>query len=179
MSREILHEGNFKRFLREAGWEFTERLRVGGVVGILPISKGETVILVEQARIPVGKRVIEIPAGLANDQEEWAHETLEDAARRELQEETGYEAGKMELLFGGPIASASLTDIVHLFLATDLEKVSDGGGDESEDILVHEVSLQDIVSFLKQKEQEGFLVDPKIYSALYLYEIKKKDGNHV
>lgn len=169
-SKQILFHGKFKRFISVAGWEFTERVGCGGVVAVIPIIDHPVpkLVFVEQYRVPVRRNVIELPAGLANDTEAFAEETLEDAARRELFEETGYQAGKMEYLAQGPASAASLTDIIHLFLATELKKTGAGGGDETENIKVHEIYVSDVDDWLRQKEREGFWVDPKVYAGLYL-----------
>lgn len=60
----ILHEGDFLRLIREGEWEYIERNNCRGIVIILAMTDDERVILVEQYRQPVHKRVIEFPAGL-------------------------------------------------------------------------------------------------------------------
>jgi ADP-ribose pyrophosphatase len=57
--------------------------------------------------------------------------------------------------------------MVSVYRATDLKKTGDGGGDETEKITVHEVPLSEIHEWLVAQEKHGFLIDPKIYSALY------------
>ena len=60
----ILHEGDFLRMVREGEWEYIERNSCRGIVIILAMTDDQRVILVEQYRQPVHKRVIEFPAGL-------------------------------------------------------------------------------------------------------------------
>jgi ADP-ribose pyrophosphatase len=167
---ETLYEGRFKRLVREDGWEFMERVSASGIVVVLGVTDENKVILVEQYRVPVGRRVIEFPAGLARDTEQTRRESLAKAAERELLEETGYRARKLKLLVRGPAASASSRDLMSVFRAYGLQKVARGGGDETESIRVHEVDLKGIRAWLTKKERQGCLVDPKIYAGLYLLD---------
>jgi ADP-ribose pyrophosphatase len=101
-------------------------------------------------------------------------EPLETAARRELTEETGYDAGRMELLFDG-VPSAGLCDEhITFFLATELTKVGPGGGDRNEDITVHEAPLDCLLDYLDDRVRTGVKVDAKIFSPLYI--IAKRFG---
>ncbi|MFZ5802077.1 MAG: NUDIX hydrolase [Candidatus Omnitrophota bacterium] len=164
----LLMEGKYRRFVSVDGWEYLERKNCDGVVAILGVTDQNEVVLVEQYRPPVGKHVIEFPAGLVNDLAHLPDETMEDAARREFFEETGYEAGKMERLGEGPASCASLADIIVLYRAMGLKKVGLGGGDAMEDIRVHTVPLSGIHAWLKARRAEGFYIDPKIYAGLYI-----------
>ncbi len=114
-------------------------------------------------------RVIEIPAGLAGDIESEEDETLAEAAKRELLEETGYQAQRMEYLTEGPPSAGLSTEIVTFFRAHDMKKISNGGGDGSEDILVHLVPLTGLDAWIAAKRKEGCLVDYKVYAALYFH----------
>ncbi|MDD5218412.1 MAG: NUDIX hydrolase [Candidatus Omnitrophica bacterium] len=166
--RKILFEGKYRRFVLKDGWEFTERVGVGGIVAILAVTDQNKLLLIEQHRIPVGCHVIELPAGLAGDSEGCRGESLEAAARRELLEETGYEAGKLVLIGKGPASSAVSSDVIHLYRALDVRKVAEGGGDATESIKVHEVALEHFDEWVRGRQREGYLVDPKIFTALYL-----------
>ena len=168
MKRVTVYEGKFKRFVIENHWEFLERVNCWGIVAILAVTDDGKVILVEQHRVPVRKNVIEFPAGLADGANGNAGETLREAAKRELLEETGYAAKKMIFCTKGPISSASSSDIMAIFRAEGLRKVSKGGGDALESITVHEVPIDKIDRWLKRKEKEGKLVDSKVYAGLYL-----------
>lgn len=88
-------------------------------------------------------------------------------AARELLEETGYRAGRIELLLAAPTSAGMTPEITHLFLATDLSKEHDGGGTEHEDIKVHLVPRRELRAWLKEKEAEGFLIDFKIHASLW------------
>ncbi|MFA6600429.1 MAG: NUDIX hydrolase [Candidatus Omnitrophota bacterium] len=177
MTKKTLYEGKYKRFVSHRGWEFVERVKCGGVVVILAMTEDGKVLLVEQERVPVGKRVIELPAGLANDKAGHENETLEQAALRELHEETGYHAEQMTLLFHGPLSPASSVDIASFFRATGLSKTGSGGGDEQESIVTHEIALAGIDAWLHAREGEGILIDPKIYAGLYfLKQMQARTG---
>jgi ADP-ribose pyrophosphatase len=150
-------------------WEFVERKQARGIVAILAITERDEIIIVEQFRVPVGRRVIEIPAGLAGDIAGEETEDLAHAARRELREETGYDAETLELLTEGPPSAGLSTEIITYFRARGLKKVGPGGGDSSEDIDVHLVPLADLDAWIAAKRAEGCLVDYKIYAGLYFH----------
>ncbi len=166
--RTTLYEGKYKRLVVEDGWEFMEKVKNCQVVVVLAVNDDGKLLLVEQYRVPVGRSVIELPAGLANDLDSHPDESLADAARRELLEETGYEAGEMKVLLRGPLAAAGVPDIMTLFRASRLRKAGPGGGDHTESITVHEVPLAKIHDWIREKESAGFWVDPKVYAGLYL-----------
>ncbi|MBN1911638.1 MAG: NUDIX hydrolase [Pirellulales bacterium] len=155
------------RLVDRNGWSFVERIGSTGVVCIVAKTVEDRLVLVEQYRPPVRERVIELPAGLAGDLDDQADESLEQAAQRELLEETGYAAGRWTRLVT-VASSAGLTDeTVTMFLAEDLERLSSGGGDASEDILIHEVPLADAPAWLHNATASGKLVDSRVYAALY------------
>ncbi len=164
---EVLYEGQFKRFMRLKGWEFVERTCGRGVVAVIAKTPEDKILFVEQFRVPVAQFVIEFPAGITADGLSHAHETDEEAARRELLEETGYHAEELEFIGKGPSSAASVTDIIFLSRARGLKKVGPGGGDHTEVITVHEVASHQVDTWLRQKEREGCLVDPKVYAGLY------------
>lgn len=165
--RRIFAEGRFLRLMSHDGWEWAERTNTSAAVVIVAITDQRELVLVEQYRIPLGRRVIELPAGLVGDSAESREEDLVEAARRELLEETGYEAARMELLMEGPSSPGLTNEFYAMLLARDARKVGLGGGDESEDIQVHVVPLNDVETWLASKRRDGAMVSPKIYSALY------------
>lgn len=160
---EILYEGNYLTLVSRDGWEYMTRSNATGVVFVLPVTDDGEIVLIEQFRPPSKSNVIEICAGLAGDVGE---ETMEEAARRELVEECGYEAGKMRLVCEGPIAQGSSDTYSYFFIATDLKKVGKGGGDSTEDITVHVVPLDELDEFVSKKKEEGKMIDPKMFAAL-------------
>jgi len=164
----VVAKGRYLTFLDDDGWEYVTRPGVTGIVVIVAVTAGERLILVEQWRPAVHQRVIELPAGLVGDVEGQRAETMHDAAARELEEETGYRADELRLLFEGPIAVGVSDETVSFFDARGLTRVGAGGGDETEDIVVHEVPLAELKTFLAAKAKEGLGVDPKIFAGLYL-----------
>ena len=164
---EILFETRWLGLYRIGHWDFAKRPNADACVGILAVTPADEVVLVEQFRVPVQQKVIEIPAGLVGDEEEFRGEAMAATAARELLEETGYRAGKIELLLAAPTSAGMTPEITHLFLATDLSKEHDGGGTEHEDIKVHLVPRRELRAWLKEKEAEGFLIDFKIHASLW------------
>jgi ADP-ribose pyrophosphatase len=135
-------------------------------VAIVPVTGKGEFVLVEQYRIPVAAPVIEVPAGLA-DVVDGRNEPLEEAARRELLEETGYDAPRLQYLFTGPPSAGLSSEVVTFYLATDVQRVEAGGGDANENIQVHTVPLAAVDDWLEQQANSGKLIDPKVYTGLY------------
>lgn len=165
---DVLGQGRFLRLVRRRGWEFTERMNASGVVVMVPITDVGEIVLVEQERIPVSSRVIELPAGLVGDEPGAAGEDLMEAARRELIEETGFEAKRFEYLLTGPSSVGSSREILQIYLATGLVRVGPGGGVPGESIVVHVVPLAELDGWITSKIAEGMMVDPKMFGGIYL-----------
>lgn len=161
----VLHEGEFLRLLRRRHWEYVERTNASGVAVIVAVTDRDELLLVEQYRLPVAQPVIELPAGLVGDQ--GGDESLLEAARRELVEETGYRAERMEFLAEGPTTAGLSNEITTFCAARGLSRVGPGGGDDSEDIVVHPVPLADLRAWLRAQEPRA-AVDPKLYAGLWL-----------
>lgn len=164
---ETLFETRWLGLYRIGHWDFVRRPNADSAVGILAITPENKVILIEQFRIPVQARVLEIPAGLVGDEVEHRGEDLAETARRELLEETGYHAGNIRPLLSSPTSAGMTSETTHLFLATDLEKTGPGGGVAGENIEVHEVPATEIRTFLRAREESGCKVDFKIHAALW------------
>jgi ADP-ribose pyrophosphatase len=163
----VLAEGRFIRVLSRSGWEWVERTNTSAAVVIAAVTAERQLVLVEQYRIPLGRRVIELPAGLVGDLAESKEEEIVEAARRELLEETGYKAQSIDYLYDGPSSSGLTNEVFTLVLAKNVEKVGPGGGDATEDIRVHVVALDEIDTWLASKRRAGMMISPKIFSALY------------
>ena len=161
---EIMWQGRFVEVRRRGKWEYAGR--PGGVRAavILAIDDGH-VILAEQYRVPLGRPCIELPAGLIGDGED-PDEPPETAAARELEEETGYCAAKLEAIGEFWSSPGMLTESFTLVRATSLEKVSEGGGTESEDITVHRVPLAGLQEFLAQSRAAGKAIDVRLLTLL-------------
>jgi nicotinamidase/pyrazinamidase len=168
-SPEVLASGRFIRLLKRGRWEYVDRINASGAAIIAAVTPENRLLLLDQFRVPLGRRVIEMPAGLVGDEDD-AHEHFAEAARRELLEETGYEADEMIEVAHGPPTAGMATELVTLFVARGLRRVHAGGGTEHEDIRVHEVPLEQVPAWLKERAAEGMLIDPKVYAGLYFLE---------
>jgi ADP-ribose pyrophosphatase len=164
---KIIASGKHVRLVSRDGWEYVERHNVTGIVGIVAVTPENKLILVEQHRTPVGKNVIELPAGLAGDIPGGETEALATAARRELLEETGYEAAEMLHISDGAVSAGITNEIVSLFEARGLKRTTQGGGDGSENIRVHEIPVAEVPGWLRARQKDGLLVDWKIHAGLY------------
>ncbi len=118
----VLGAGRWLRLVDVDGWEFVERVKATGVVAIVAVTPACELILTEQFRRSVNRRVIDLPAGLSGDGPE--SEELVTAARRELIEETGYEARRLKLLAHAPTSPGLTTEVVTFFRAAGLKKVA-------------------------------------------------------
>ena len=163
---EVCYEGRYLGLHERSGWEYATRTNATGVVVIVPLTADGRVIFVEQYRVPVGNRVIELPAGLVGDEDD-PDEALETAAVRELREETGYRAGRLKVLGQCPSSAGMTDETLTLYLAEDCRREGAGGGDDSEDITVHTVPLPEVDHWLAEQQRAGLAFDPKIYAALY------------
>lgn len=167
MTDEItLYESKWLGLYRKGTWDYARRPNSDACVGVLAVTDRDEAVLIEQFRIPVQKRVIEIPAGLVGDEPEHRGEDLSETARRELLEETGYRAERVVPLLSSPTSPGMTPEITHLFLATGLHAESEGGGIGGEEITVHLVPLAGLREFLREKEAGGALLDFKIHAAL-------------
>ncbi len=166
----VLGQGKFLRLLKSGRWEFAARIGGIGAVAIVAVNAKGELILIEQYRVPVGAPVIELPAGLVGDELGQEGEAGQSAAERELLEETGYHAAQMRLLCHGAPSAGLSSEQVTLFQALSPTKVTDGGGTGHEEIVVHEVPLASVRDWLEKKSREGFVIDVKIYAALYFLE---------
>lgn len=156
---EVMWEGRFVRALRKGRWEYVSRARGIRAVVVLAEVDGK-VILIDQPRAALGRRCIELPAGLIGDED--AAATAESTALRELEEEAGYTADALERLGDFHASPGMLSESFTLVRATGVRKVGGGGGTEHEDINVHLVARNDIPAFIAAKRDEGFAVDVKI-----------------
>ena len=123
-------------------------------------------MFIKEWRIPVQQYVVGFPAGLVGDIN--SGEDVSIAASRELEEETGWSAERMRLVTSGPPSAGLSDETIHFYIADQMKKVGEGGGDDSEDISVHTVKLSDAHNWLnKQAEEEDTVVGPKSYIGLY------------
>jgi nicotinamidase/pyrazinamidase len=164
---EILAQGKWLRLLRRGRWEYAQRTVGGTAALIVAVTNEGELVLIEQVRPPIAARTIELPAGLIGDIAGSEDEPPEVAAARELEEETGYAASRLELVASGTSSAGLSDERLLMFRAHGISKVGDGGGVEHEDIRVHLVPLADVPGWLVLKQGEGYVVDLKVWSALY------------
>lgn len=162
-----LHDGEFLKLLRDGHWEYVERQNARGAAAMVAITQEREIVLVEQYRIPLHARAIELPAGIIGDSDAFRDETIESSALRELLEETGFQGRSARLVCSGPTAPGLSSEFSNLVLVTGLTRVHAGGGVDGEDITVHVVPLAQIDEWLEGQRAKGLLIEPRIYAGLY------------
>ncbi|MFD0322177.1 MULTISPECIES: NUDIX hydrolase [Lysobacter] len=174
---ETIYTGQWLRMMRRGHWEYAERTHGKGMaVIIIAVTPDDNILFVEQYRVPLAARTIEMPAGLVGD--DHAHDTLESAAQRELVEETGWNPARVEVLLTGPTSAGMSSERIAFVRASELSKVGAGGGVAGEDIIVHEVPRAQAPAWLMQKQAEGFELDLKLWAGLWMIE-RNPDGSMV
>jgi ADP-ribose pyrophosphatase len=156
---ETMCEGKFVRLRKRGKWEFASRANSINAVVVIAEYEGK-LILVDQPRVGPDCRCVELPAGLVGDTDPNA--TVEATAIKELEEETGFTAERVERLGDFYASPGMLSESFTLVRAHGVRRIGKGGGDENEDINVHLVARSDIPNFVEQKRAEGFGVDVKL-----------------
>ncbi len=159
LPEETMWAGKYITAKRRGQWEYVGRSRGIKAAVILAVEDGH-VLLVEQFRVPLGRRCIELPAGLIGD--ETAGEEPLAAAGRELEEESGYRADTLTSLGEYYSSPGMVSESFTLVRATGLTKVRAGGGVPGEGIVPHRVAVADLEDFLAAKRAEGCGVDVRI-----------------
>jgi ADP-ribose pyrophosphatase len=167
---ETLYAGKWLSLRKRGRWEYAERNNPGGAVIILALTPQDKVLFVEQYRVAIQQKTIEMPAGLVGDLIDQADEGPLLAAQRELEEETGYRCQRIEFIHRGPSSSGMSTEMITFARAWDLQKVGPGGGDESENIVVHEVPRTEAGAWLFARAADGYSIDPKLFAGLWFIE---------
>lgn len=166
LPEETRWEGKFIAAKTRGRWEYVGRtrgIRAAAIIAIDEDADGTRhVILVSQYRVPLGRFCLEIPAGLVGDDDGSEGELAADAASRELEEETGYKAAKMEVLGEFYSSPGMVSECFTLLRASSLKRVSEGGGLPGENITVHRVALSDLSDFVARWREAGHGVDVRI-----------------
>jgi ADP-ribose pyrophosphatase len=162
---KTIFEGEHVLVLERDHWQYVERKKGKTAVIVLAITDDDRVLFVEQYRRPLDARVIEFPAGLVGDEE--GHDDPAETAKLELEEETGFACEKVERLAGGPTSAGITSELVTYFRALGLSERGKGGGVGSEDITVHRIPRHEVIEWLKRKDDEGLLIDAKVWAGLW------------
>jgi ADP-ribose pyrophosphatase len=163
---QIVWQGKFITAKVRGKWEYVARVRGIGAAVILAIDADNHVLLVGQFRVPLGRNCIELPAGLIGDDVGKAGEDPAEAANRELEEETGYRAGRMESLGEYYSSPGMVSESFTLMRAHDLAQVGPGGGVDGENITVHRVPLDGLKAFIAARRAVGDAIDVRLLMLL-------------
>jgi len=137
-----------------------------GAVALIPILE-DKVILIRQFRMATGKVIYELPAGTLKEGED-----PDACARREIVEETGYKAGRLERFFQCYLAPGYSTELMHFYVATEL-KAGPQHLDEDEVIRVYPTPLEEALAMVRRNE----IIDAKTVVGLLLYDkIERQTG---
>ena len=159
MSRVVEWVGKYVRVVRDGTWEYVERC--GGVHAAVILAEHDgQVVLIEQMRVPLGRKCLERPAGLVGDEDPNAG--VEDTAIKELEEETGFTADRIDIVGEFFSSPGMVAEGFTLVRAHGLRRIGEGGGNEHEEIEVHLVSRSDIPAFVERKRSEGCAIDVKL-----------------
>ncbi len=124
-----------------------ELVKHPGAVAVIAITDDNKLVMVEQYRKPLEKVIVEIPAGKLEKDEEAAL-----CARRELEEETGYECESLELVSSFYTSPGFADEIIHVYVAKGLKQKENAAGlDEDEFVNVLEITLDEALEFIKEK----------------------------
>jgi ADP-ribose pyrophosphatase len=163
---EVRWEGRFITARTRGRWEYVTRARNIRAAVILAITEAREVVLVEQFRVPLGRPCLELPAGLIGDDDSSADEDAILAAARELVEETGYHAERLESLGEFWSSPGMVSESFTLFRAHGLTRVAAGGGVGEEGITVHHAPLDGFADYLAAQRARGLAVDVKLLTLL-------------
>ena len=165
-AEQIVWAGKFVTAKVKGKWEYVSRSRGIKAAVILAIDDADHVLLVEQFRVPIGKACLELPAGLIGDDDSTPDEDAATAAVRELEEETGYTAARMELVGEFYSSPGMVSESFTLLRAHGLSQIGPGGGTDGEDITVHRVALPALPQFIETARARGLGIDVRLLMLL-------------
>ena len=167
-SRETIFQGKILNVYKDTvilpnGNQATrEVIEHSGAVAVLAIDDQDRIILVKQYRYPIQKSSLEIPAGKLED-----GENPLDCAKRELEEETGFQAENWSKIMSFYTSPGFANEIMHLFLATGLTFVG-ASPDEDELVELYKYSLDEAFNSILQQEID----DAKTINAILWHKIQ-------
>jgi ADP-ribose pyrophosphatase len=141
-----------------------ELIKHPGAVAVIPITKDNKIVLVEQFRKPLEKSLVEIPAGKVE-----IGEAPEVTARRELEEETGYTTNELSFVTSFYTSPGFADELMHIYITDELEKMdTPPASDEDEFVEVLELTLDEAKELVEQER----IHDAKTnYAILYLHAL--------
>ncbi|SDL64296.1 NUDIX domain-containing protein [Sediminibacillus halophilus] len=144
-----------------------EIIKHPGAVAVIPVTKDNKILFVEQYRKPLEKTLVEIPAGKLEPGEK-----PEITAKRELEEETGYTTNELTFLTSFYTSPGFADEIIHLYITKDLRLLEEEvAGDEDEFVDILELSLEEAEQLVKDQR----IHDVKTaYAVLYLRLLESK-----
>ncbi len=168
-AHELLYEGEWLRMVRARPLGVRRaHPRQGMAVIVIAVTPADKVLFVEQYRVPLGARTIEMPAGLVGDDHAARH--ADDAARRELIEETGWHPAQVEVLLVGPTSSGMSNERIAFVRARGLTR---GGRRRRRGQRGHHRArgaARGGARWLMRKQAEGFELDLKLWAGLWMIE---------
>lgn len=138
-----------------------------GAAAVIPILPNGKILMVKQYRNSIERYTLEIPAGCRDS----VTEKPSECAARELEEETGYRAGKIEKLITVATTVAFCNEVLEIYVATDLVPTR-RSLDENEFVDVYEMELEELMDMIYSNR----IQDSKTLSAILAY--KEKYINH-
>jgi len=158
---QVVWQGEYITTKKRGRWEYVGRARNIRAAVIAAVEDGH-VLLVEQYRVPLGRNCLELPAGLIGDGDGEEGEDTLAAAGRELEEETGYRAASLTDVGAFYSSPGMVSECFTMVRASGLTKVSEGGGVEGENIIVHRVPLAGLTEFIDSKRAADVAVDVRL-----------------
>ena len=169
LSRDLIYEGSIIDYYKDTiqvpngnvvKWDFIGHK---GAAAIVPVTEDGKILMVRQYRNALDRYTLEIPAGGLNPGED-----TKTAATRELEEETGYKAGKFEFLLSIRTTVAFCNELIDIYLAEDLEE-GEQHLDEDEYLEIVEYPLSELLDMI----EKGVIQDSKTVSAILAYSRKR------
>ncbi len=166
VAEEVAWGGRFVTAKTRGRWEYVSRsrgIRAAAIIAIDEDADGtKHVLLIGQYRVPLGCFCLEIPAGLVGDDEGSEDEPAIEAAKRELEEETGYAAKDWDVLGEFYSSPGMVTESFTLLRARGLTQISEGGGISEENIEIYRVPLDGLAEFVANWREAGHGVDVRV-----------------
>lgn len=141
-------------------------------VNIVAVTREKKIVVVKQFRFGIAKTTVEIPAGIIEN-----GETPEQAAIRELKEETGYTANKWQYLGWFEANPAFLNNVCHAWLALDVTKTHPLQLDEGEQISMSELSMEEVRREIEQGNMRNSLTILALSRVFDIRDAEQKLGN--